>query len=370
MKLSLSAFLVLISACLRSQSCTAKFSFEINSERVTFTNQSLSSNTHYFWYFGDGTGSNYQHPIHEYPDNGTYMVTLYIFDTITRCSNYYDTWINVTKHTADPCVPAIADSIYFFGNKGYYKIINQSADCGMYKVSYGSFGGQGGPWQTFSIPQIQGNVLSCINFGDSVPRRVVLKTLPYLFDHSRNYNYCSSNFEWKVLSEDSGGQRILFTAMNKEAVRYTWAFSGFGDAIFRYTDTTSMYFPMGPPKKPIPRWLPLIHLKTTMKDGCRDSIYQRLMHRPINATIEDIAKISVETNTVKIYPSYVKDKFYADIDPAIQVKDISVVDATGRVVLIIPPENREADISALASGVYIVRVGSAQGLKTVKVIKE
>lgn len=43
---------------------------------VTFTDKSLNLPTSWLWYFGDGTTSNQQNPVHTYTANGTYTVKL------------------------------------------------------------------------------------------------------------------------------------------------------------------------------------------------------------------------------------------------------------------------------------------------------
>lgn len=43
---------------------------------ATFTDQTLNEPEQFLWNFGDGTTSDQQNPIHQYPDTGTYVVTL------------------------------------------------------------------------------------------------------------------------------------------------------------------------------------------------------------------------------------------------------------------------------------------------------
>jgi len=79
---------VMISASAIFGQCSSLFSFAANFETVNFYNQSSLSNAHYFWNFGDGTGSNFRDPIHKFPETGSYMVTLFINDTVSNCSSY------------------------------------------------------------------------------------------------------------------------------------------------------------------------------------------------------------------------------------------------------------------------------------------
>jgi hypothetical protein len=53
----------------------ADFSFQVTGDTVSFTN--LSSNaTQYHWAFGDGTSSQLTNPLHQYPSNNTYTISL------------------------------------------------------------------------------------------------------------------------------------------------------------------------------------------------------------------------------------------------------------------------------------------------------
>jgi PKD repeat protein len=62
--------------------CSASYSYSGNSDTLTFTNESTVSNAHFYWNFGDGSGSNEFSPTHIFPDDGKYLVTLYGADTL------------------------------------------------------------------------------------------------------------------------------------------------------------------------------------------------------------------------------------------------------------------------------------------------
>lgn len=59
----------------------ANFSFAQSSasNTIIFTNSSIAANS-YVWYFGDGTSSTNQSPLHVYPDTGWYTVSLFAID--------------------------------------------------------------------------------------------------------------------------------------------------------------------------------------------------------------------------------------------------------------------------------------------------
>ena len=55
------------------------FTVATNVSTATFTNTTANA-TSYEWDFGDGTGSTEEHPVHEYPGDGIYVVTLTAFN--------------------------------------------------------------------------------------------------------------------------------------------------------------------------------------------------------------------------------------------------------------------------------------------------
>lgn len=69
--------------------CTADFSFTISGGTVTFDdNSTVPASANYYWDFGDGTYSTVENPAHAYSSNGTYMVCLWVYDSLTSCSSY------------------------------------------------------------------------------------------------------------------------------------------------------------------------------------------------------------------------------------------------------------------------------------------
>src|SRR5579863_1221448 len=112
--------------------CISNYSYTgVATDTVDFTNLSVASNAHYYWNFGDGSGSNVINPIHVYPDNGEYLVTLYVLDTISNCSNFYQNWITVVKPDTITCDVFFTDTIQLAGqNNDGLIITNQSSNCG------------------------------------------------------------------------------------------------------------------------------------------------------------------------------------------------------------------------------------------------
>jgi PKD repeat protein len=115
-----------------SQSCAAAFTCNISGEIVAFANLSSTANTHYYYYywdFGDGSSSTYREPIHQYFDNGNYLVTLYVLDTVTRCSDFEEHWLTITRPGNDPCSPFLRDSVYIVNNTRVIEFKPPNTNC-------------------------------------------------------------------------------------------------------------------------------------------------------------------------------------------------------------------------------------------------
>lgn len=93
--------------CSGLSGCHAWFSshsFHSNPLRITFRNFSLGDIDTYFWDFGDGTNSFQQQPIHNYPQPGTYIVSLTVSHSnpIPLCFSTFTDTIIVGNSPA-PC---------------------------------------------------------------------------------------------------------------------------------------------------------------------------------------------------------------------------------------------------------------------------
>ena len=72
----------------------ADFTYSVNGQEVTFTNQSLHAIS-YYWTFGDGSATSEINPVKKYSSSGTYKVSLKA--TNITLSNTYETTINLSK---------------------------------------------------------------------------------------------------------------------------------------------------------------------------------------------------------------------------------------------------------------------------------
>jgi hypothetical protein len=313
---------------------TCLFSYAAYFDNVTFINQSNIQNAHYFWHFGDGTGSNFQNPIHIFPETGNYLVTLFAKDTISNCASYYEYWVNVTKYSTDSCQPSITDSIFFYNTDYYLKIIDNSNNCNGYSRNY-----DGGPAQNFPpnnwiwlgggwhhakfLSRVQYYTYDTIS--GYVIHREAYKTSPFLYTSSKNYGDCSANFEFTVVSQDTGGQRILFTAMNKTATYYEWEVMGFGNPIVTNNDTISKYYPYTYNNF----WL--VGLKTIGSSGCKDTLYQNIL---VQNNIQTIASVKELNNEVhyNLYPNPFSDKAILDFPSVKQKTTFNLYNTNGQIV--------------------------------------
>ena len=92
-------------------------------EGINFTDLTLGGGTEWYWNFGDGTGSNVQHPVHAYQDTGYFPVSLIVSylgceDTLQR-----DSFIHIvgpladfTLNPAQGCNPPL--TVSFFDQSG------------------------------------------------------------------------------------------------------------------------------------------------------------------------------------------------------------------------------------------------------------
>lgn len=339
--------------------CTSLFSYAAYFDEVTFINQSEVQNAHYFWNFGDGTGSNFQNPIHNFPETGKYLVTLFAKDTISNCSSYYEYWVNVTKYSTDTCVPGFTDSFFIYNNEYYFKIIDNSTNCNDYIAGYsGANVGGGWPLETWIwlgngwnharfLSRVQYCTYDTIN-GPEVHREAY-KTSPFLYTSSKNYGDCSANFEFKVVSQDTNGQTILFTAMNKSASYYEWEVIGFGPTITSNNDTISKYYQY--PSNSNNLWL--VGLKTIGSSGCKDTLYQTILVKNNTQTIAGVEELNNEVH-YNLSPNPFSNKAVLDFPSVKQKTTFNLYNTNGQVI---------KTIDNITSGqVIIEREGLSSGL--------
>ena len=289
----------------KAQNCTSLFSYYTNNETVDFYNRSTVSNAHYWWNFGDGTSSHFKNPSHTFLDNGTFLVTLFIKDTISNCSNYSERWITVTKFSEEACFPQINDSFVTLNGESYITVNDYSVNCNEYhKIAAVGPGGNFGltNWieieNNFSARFVSRIKYFSSNINNEPLYRQAFKSTPYNYKGNKNYTECSANFEFTVIDEDAGGQTILFEAMNKNAVHYNWKIIGFGNPIESTNDTISHYFPFY-----YTSIFYFIGLSTEGVSGCKDNFYQDVLINPMRTNPVGINPTKIRSANVEIFPN-------------------------------------------------------------------
>jgi PKD repeat protein len=370
------SFLILISAIIVNVSsvfsqCSSLFSFAAYFETVTFINQSTTSNAHYYWNFGDGTSSNLQNPTHKFPETGNYLVTLFVKDSVSNCSDYYDYWVNVTKYSTDICQPNVSDSIFLWNGDDYLKISNKSLNCNSY---YTTFDGAGAShiyvnnWLGITgfkhgrfVCRIQYTTYDTIN--GYVIHREGYKSILYNYSSSKNYGNCSANFEFKTVSQDSLGQRILFKAMNKNATFYEWAITGFGNPIYSNNDTISQYYPY----QLADIWL--VGLRTIGASGCTDTLNQEILVRKGIQTFVGVNEIHDDLN-IKIYPNPTASIINISAEQnQLQNATIQIKNNLGQLIFS-SPFTSQINLSSLSASMYFLTIEDNSIKKTIKIIKQ
>ena len=100
--LLLSAFLAFFGVQSYAQACAAYGYFTQSGATVTFNDTSYSQYGHYTdWGFGDGTSASGSAVSHTYTSNGTYSVSMYIYDSTANCDD--TTYFSVTVSSLSNC---------------------------------------------------------------------------------------------------------------------------------------------------------------------------------------------------------------------------------------------------------------------------
>ncbi len=358
--------------------CPSSFSFAVSSETVSFTNQSIVSNAHYFWNFGDGTGSNSINPVHAYPETGKYMVSLFVLDTISNCSSNNDQWISVIKSSTHTCQPVLLkDSTFYNGSPNGISLLltDSSVNCNNC-LRYMEVGAN--QMQLAPIPLLI-NGLSARYVGrmnyhayDStvfqwINRRGLYKTTLFRYQSSKHYNNCSANFEFIVVSQDAGGQRILFKAMNRTATTYKWYLAqGATSTVMPTTDTVSVYYPFNL----FSNKLVIVVLSTTGSPGCKDTLIQTIRIPDMGPTSVGINEYSSVKTSFSIYPNPTHDKIV--VTSIVEFEKITLINSLGQEVFVLnkPSRIQEIDISHLPPGIYLTKIENKMEQSSYKIVKE
>lgn len=264
--------------------CTANYFHSGTTDTLTFTNQSTLSNAHYYWNFGDGSGSNDFSPVHVFPDDGKYLVTLYARDTVTNCVDVKQNWIDVLKPDTLQCDILFNDTII----GASLQTTNLSSNCSGLSINCHVAGpaqnicgniGLGGWFSSLFMHGMQSST------NDSIYGYRILngyyKTMPWNYSSSTNYQDCSANFE-VVIDYQPTFAVATFTAMNKNATNYTFKVTGFGNPIPLSGQSVSYNFNYISNRKFSPTNVYLIIADTV--NNCADSVNQQILIKNPNYT--------------------------------------------------------------------------------------
>lgn len=288
--LTLVIFLVTRTIVVNGQ-CAANYSYNGTTDTLTFANQSTVSNAHFYWNFGDGSGSNDFSPIHVFPDDGKYLVTLYGVDTVTNCVDVYENWIDVTKPDTLACNIYFTDTI--IGTLP--QTTNLSTNCSGFNLGCHVFATAQNICNGFTIgnlgPSLLLHGMQATNSDSIYGYRIYnayYETLPYNYSSSNNYQNCSANFEF-VIDYQPNFAVVTFTAMNKNATNYTFYITGFGSPIPLSGQTVSYNFNYISYRRVSPTNVYLIISDNV--NNCSDTIVQTILIKnpnyvwPVNCAI-------------------------------------------------------------------------------------
>ncbi len=272
--------------------CSTNFTYIGTADTLIFTNLSTVANAHFYWNFGDGSGSNEFSPTHVFPDDGKYIVTLYGVDTLTNCVDVKESIIDVTKPDSLACNIFFTDTI--IGT--YPQTTNLSTNCSGFQLNCHVFGpaqnicdgfviGNWGP--SLFIHGMQATSNDSI-YGYRI-YNAYYKTLPYNYSSTTNYQNCSANFEY-VIDYQTNYAVATFTAMNKNATNYTFYITGFGNPISQSGPSISYNYNYNNNKRVSPK---IVYLVTTdTVNNCTDTVAHQILIKnpnytfPINCAID------------------------------------------------------------------------------------
>lgn len=340
--------------------CLVQYTYSANYQTVSFTNLSTVNDAHYFWNFGDGTGSNLEHPIHTFPESGKYMVTLFANDTINGCHSYCEYWVSVSRFSVLPCDPHISDSIYFSQSSGYdlMRIYDSSYMCANFVITV-----DGGPALNFS----PSSSIYLGGYWQTVPFRIVCrgqfydanwnlkreayKSEGHNYSSIKNYGDSSANYEFVVVSEDSLGQRIVFTAMQRNAFFYEWQITGFGNPVYSNSDTISFYYPFNSND------LWIVGLTTISQNGYCDTMWQNILVRHGVTTITGIPENS--GFQFELFPNPAHSYFRVNFASPLNYGMVQMFDVNGALVRSYEGQSGEhimISLVGLKPGMYVISI--------------
>ncbi len=268
-----------------------KLFLQWNNGHIDFCKSFNCFKPHFYWNFGDGSGSNDFSPTHVFPDDGKYLVTLFAVDTILNCVDVYENWIDVTKPDTFPCYVLFTDTIVGV----YLQTTNWSVNCSGFYLgchvagpaqNYCGSIGLGGWSPALFMHGMQATSSDSI-YGSRIFNGYY-KTLPWNYSSAINYQDCSANFE-VLIDYQPNFAVATFTAMNKNATNYTFYITGFGNPIPLSGQSATYNFSYVSYRKFSPTTVYLITSDNV--NNCSDTVAQQILIKnphytfPVNCAI-------------------------------------------------------------------------------------
>ncbi len=148
----------------------ANFSYNINGHTVSFTNLSTGNFDYTEWGFGDGTHDYINsNPVHTYNSSGTYNVYLYLWDSLTNCSDTLYQTIVISDSGSQNCQLEVEYDYTVFDSAGTFYVCFTSQVSGGSGCYYtwnfgdGNYSYSSHPCHVYSEP---GKYEVCISIAD------------------------------------------------------------------------------------------------------------------------------------------------------------------------------------------------------------
>ncbi|HEX8515393.1 MAG TPA: PKD domain-containing protein [Bacteroidia bacterium] len=203
--------------------CNADFTYSTspaNDGTVYFNNTSTNSvSTFYYWDFSNGSSSNAASPTNVFPNSGTYTVCLYLYDTVSTCSDTICHVVTVTNSSSPGCSAVFTP----YDSLGYGYFHNQSTGAGL--NSTWTFGDGTAATSTGDITHnytTPGTYYVCLTVSNS------LGCSSTYCDSIRinhlNSGWCLGAVNANFNASDSAGYGVFHNTPSGTAPVYTWDF--------------------------------------------------------------------------------------------------------------------------------------------------
>jgi len=217
--------------------CVAGFLHSVSADTVRFTDISIGDDLLIWWDFGDGTGTNSDHPVHVYPETGHYLVTLHVLDTISGCHDAHLEWIDAVRESSTTCVPGIHLSIWNDGAQDRLSVQDASYEClGIQKLTDGPGHANFPPGSTHTLHDWLGGVsvyrIRYISNDSILGRRTIrqaLHTLHRNYDPFTANDPCSADY-FHTTEYFPEGALLRFRTLGASGADTIWI-TGFGNPI-------------------------------------------------------------------------------------------------------------------------------------------